>query len=456
MLFGLLKKEFVVGKDIAKEDILQFYFTYDSSAYPPEFQRYRFYTEGGKQLFYHEKREGDHWPLSESDATVTGTRELSAAEWDTMFSLLCGGTARAREEHLESGGRGPWPFLYWKNDRGKIQEFTFASYEKQREFEAFCFALKGEAGSGPEETGEAPDEPAIPEAERKRLRDALKEFLRKNFVPAAAESAAMSAAMPTGASAGMPAEASTAPMQSQMAAAAFVGAKADAMQTHSMESNGAKMSLGFAKRKAKSSARKESCANAVALEFSEDKAALAPSEEDEAAPEFLEDAAAPESLEETAAAPGLACMNEVCADVCAEVCTDAAPQQAAGRKRTLQEAVAQVGETWQESLLRMIDERGYTDAEVYKRAGADRKLFSKIRSNAEYRPKKPTAVAFALALRLSLDETKDMLARAGFALSPSSRFDLIVEFFIDNGVYDLSVINEALYDHGEPLLAQPA
>ena len=58
--------------------------------------------------------------------------------------------------------------------------------------------------------------------------------------------------------------------------------------------------------------------------------------------------------------------------------------------------------------------------------------------------------------RLSLDETKDMLARAGFALSPSSRFDLIVEFFIDNGVYDLSVINEALYDHGEPLLAQPA
>ncbi len=452
MLFGLLKKEFVVGKDVAKEDVLQFYFTYDSSTYPPEFQRYRFYTEGDKLLFYHEKREGDHWPLSESDATVTGTKELSETEWDEMFSLLCGGTVRAREEHLESGGRGPWLFLYWKGDRGKIQEFTFASYEKQREFEAFCVALKGEAGSGPEEPGETPDEPAIPEAERKRLRDALKEFLRKNFVPAAAESAAMSAAMPTGASAGMPA----APMQSQMVAAAFVGAKADAMQTHSMESNGAKMSLGFAKRKAKSSARKESCANAVALDYSEDKAALAPSEEDEAAPEFLEDEAAPEFLEETAAAPGLACMNEVCAEVSAEVCADAAPQQAAARKRTLQEAVAQVGETWQESLLRMIDERGYTDAEVYKRAGADRKLFSKIRSNAEYRPKKPTAVAFALALRLSLDETKDMLARAGFALSPSSRFDLIVEFFIDNGVYDLSVINAALYDHGEPLLAQPA
>ncbi|MCR5376992.1 MAG: hypothetical protein K6E71_09620 [Lachnospiraceae bacterium] len=444
MLFGLLKKEFVVGKDIAKEDILQFYFTYDSSTYPPEFQRYRFYTEGGKLFFYHEKREGDHWPLSESDATVTGTKELSETEWDEMFSLLCGGTVRAREEHLESGGRGPWLFLYWKGDRGKIQEYAFSSFAKQREFETFCVALKGEAGSGPEEPGEAPDEPAIPEAERKRLRDALKEFLRKNFVPAAAESAAM----PTGASAGMPA----APMQSQMSAAAFVGAKADAMQTHSMESNGAKMSLGFAKRKAKSSARKESCANAVALEYSEDKAALASSEEDEAAPEFLEDAAAPEFLEETAAAPGLACMNEVSADVCA----DAAPQQAAARKRTLQEAVAQVGETWQQSLLRIIDERGYTDAEVYKRAGADRKLFSKIRSNAEYRPKKPTAVAFALALKLSLDETKDMLARAGFALSPSSRFDLIVEFFIDNGVYDLSVINEALYDHGEPLLAQPA
>ncbi len=451
MLFGLLKREFVVGKDVAKEDVLQFYFTYDSSTYPPEFQRYRLYTEGGKLFFYHEKREGDHWPLSESDATVTGTRELSETEWDEMFFLLCGGTVRAREEHLESGGRGPWLFLYWKGDRGKFQEFTFASYEKQREFEAFCVALKGEPSENAA-PGETPDAPPIPEAERKRLRDALKEFLRKNFVPAAAESAAMSAAMPTGTSAGMPAEASTAPMQSQMAAAAFVGAKADAMQTHSMESNGAKMSLGFAKRKAKSSARKESCANAVALDYSEGKAALASSEEDEAAPEFLEDAAAPEFLEETAAAPGLACMNEVCADVCA----DAAPQQTAARKRTLQEAVAQVGETWQESLLRMIDERGYTDAEVYKRAGADRKLFSKIRSNAEYRPKKPTAVAFALALRLSLDETKDMLARAGFALSPSSRFDLIVEFFIDNGVYDLSVINEALYDHGEPLLAQPA
>ena len=436
MLFGLLKKEFVVGKDIAKEDILQFYYTYDSSTYPPEFQRYRFYTEGGKLLFYHEKREGDHWPLAESDATVTGTKELSETEWDEMFSLLCGGTVRAREEHLESGGRGPWLFLYWKNDRGKIQEFTFASYEKQREFEAFCVALKG-VPSENAAPGETPDEPAISEAERKRLRDALKEFLRKNFVPAAAESAAMSAAMPTGASAGMPA----ATMQSQMAAAVFVGAKADAMQTHSMESNGAKMSLGFAKRKAKSSARKESCANAVA-------------------PEFLEDEAAPEFLEEDAEAPALASLNEVCAEVsaevCADVCADAAPQQAAARKRTLQEAVAQVGETWQESLLRMIDERGYTDAEVYKRAGADRKLFSKIRSNAEYRPKKPTAVAFALALRLSLDETKDMLARAGFALSPSSRFDLIVEFFIDNGVYDLSVINEALYDHGEPLLAQPA
>ncbi len=442
MLFGLLKKEFVVGKDIAKEDILQFYFTYDSSTYPPEFQRYRFYTEGDRMLFYHEKREGDHWPLSESDATVTGTRELSETEWDEMFSLLCGGTVRAREEHLESGGRGPWLFLYWKGDRGKIQEYAFSSFTKQRELEAFCVALKG-APSENAAPCETPDEPAIPEVERKRLREALKEFLRKNFVPAAAESAAMSAAMPTGASAGMPA----ATMQSQMAAAAFVGAKADAMQTHSMESNGAKMSLGFAKRKAKSSARKESCANAVALDYSEDKAALASSEEDAAAPEFLE---------EDAEAPALASLNEVCAEVSADVCADAAPQQAAGRKRTLQEAVAQVGETWQESLLRMIDERGYTDAEVYKRAGADRKLFSKIRSNAEYRPKKPTAVAFALALRLSLDETKDMLARAGFALSPSSRFDLIVEFFIDNGVYDLSVINEALYDHGEPLLAQPA
>lgn len=126
--------------------------------------------------------------------------------------------------------------------------------------------------------------------------------------------------------------------------------------------------------------------------------------------------------------------------------------EAAKPKRTLDDLMKHVSETWQESLLRMIDERGYTDTEVYKRANVDRKLFSKIRSNSNYQPKKITAMAFALALRLSLDETKDFLRRAGYALSPSSRFDLIVEYFIEQEVYDTYTINLALFDHNQPLL----
>ncbi len=122
--------------------------------------------------------------------------------------------------------------------------------------------------------------------------------------------------------------------------------------------------------------------------------------------------------------------------------------------RTLEDLMAHVGETWQESLLRLIDEKGYTDTEVYKRANVDRKLFSKIRSNAQYKPKKITAVAFALALKLSLDETKDLIGRAGYAFSPSSRFDLIIEYFIEQEVYDTYTINLALFDHKQPLLGE--
>ncbi|MCR4945766.1 MAG: macro domain-containing protein [Lachnospiraceae bacterium] len=123
-------------------------------------------------------------------------------------------------------------------------------------------------------------------------------------------------------------------------------------------------------------------------------------------------------------------------------------------KRSLEDLMANVGETWQESLFRMIDEKGYTDTEVYKRANVDRKLFSKIRSNVSYQPRKITAVAFALALELSLDETKDFLGRAGYALSPSSRFDLIIEYFIEQEVYDIYTINLALFEHKQQLLGE--
>ena len=125
---------------------------------------------------------------------------------------------------------------------------------------------------------------------------------------------------------------------------------------------------------------------------------------------------------------------------------------AMAKPRSLDDVVKNVSETWSESLLRLITEKGYTDTEVYKRANVDRKLFSKIRSNKDYQPKKNTAVAFALALKLNVDETKDLLGKAGYAFSPSSRFDLIIEYFIDQKVYDLMVINMALFEHDQPLL----
>ena len=128
------------------------------------------------------------------------------------------------------------------------------------------------------------------------------------------------------------------------------------------------------------------------------------------------------------------------------------PGKKKGSPKTLDDAVSHISDTWQESLLHLIDEKGFTDVEVYKRANVDRKLFSKIRANKDYQPKKITAVAFALALKLSLDETKDMLARAGYALSPSSRFDLIIEYFIQNGIYDTYSINLALFEYDQPLL----
>ena len=143
----------------------------------------------------------------------------------------------------------------------------------------------------------------------------------------------------------------------------------------------------------------------------------------------------------------------VCSDtVCAAKEMALPPMAAMKAAMSLDEAMKHIDESFSEMLLRKIDESGMTDAECYKKANIDRKLFSKIRSDKLYKPSKPTAIAFAIALELSLDETRDMLMKAGFALSHSNKFDIIIEFFISKGNYNVIEINKALFAFDQSLL----
>lgn len=119
---------------------------------------------------------------------------------------------------------------------------------------------------------------------------------------------------------------------------------------------------------------------------------------------------------------------------------------------SLDDLLGDMGKTFHEVLFEKIVRSGMTDVEVYRRANMDRKLFSKIRSNPAYHPRKDTILALAVALKLNLEETQDLLSRAEYALSPSSKSDVIIRYFIERGVYDLHLINIALDDHGLEIL----
>ena len=136
------------------------------------------------------------------------------------------------------------------------------------------------------------------------------------------------------------------------------------------------------------------------------------------------------------------------------VCESAMPTPMMAPKAAdgLDDLLAHLDAGFSETLLKLIDRSGKKDAEVYKKANVDRKLFSKIRNNPDYKPSKSTAIAFAIALELDLDETRDLIARAGYALSASSKFDVIIEYFIGQKKYEIFEINEALFAFDQSLL----
>ena len=141
---------------------------------------------------------------------------------------------------------------------------------------------------------------------------------------------------------------------------------------------------------------------------------------------------------------------------------DCAPMAAPARKKPalaipnltgrLRELLEKTDAGFSETLLRLIDESGKKDSEIYGKANLSRQHFSKIRSHRDYRPTKPTALALAIALELDLEQTRDLIGRAGYALTGSSKFDVIVMYFIENRHYDMGDINDALYAFDQSLL----
>ncbi len=162
----------------------------------------------------------------------------------------------------------------------------------------------------------------------------------------------------------------------------------------------------------------------------------------------MPDASAPDASAPDASAPNAPAPEAAPRPLGAAGVFAAAP----ARKVRLEDMLKKTDAGFSETLLRLIDESGRKDAEVYKAANIDRKLFSKIRSNPAYRPSKATALALAFALRLDLPQTRDLIGRAGYSLTHASVMDIIVEYYIENKNYDIFALNETLFRYDQPLL----
>ena len=142
---------------------------------------------------------------------------------------------------------------------------------------------------------------------------------------------------------------------------------------------------------------------------------------------------------------------EICESAVLRESLPCAPM-AAAKAASLEDMLKQADAGFTETLLKLIDQTGKKDSEIYKKALLTKQHFSKIRNNPNYKPTKPTAIALALALELDLEATKDLIGRAGYALTNSSKFDLIIRYFIEQGNYNVVEINIALYEFDQPLL----